>query len=78
MRPRIGLDMRMVDTIETGLGRYARELARRLPALRPEWDFVLIKRPQMAAVNLGRGLNVRETVVPGYLDHPRNLLEALP
>jgi hypothetical protein len=74
MRPRIGLDMRMVDTIETGLGRYARELARRLPALRPEWDFVLIKRPPLAGVNLGHGLNVKETVVPGYLDHPRNLL----
>jgi glycosyltransferase involved in cell wall biosynthesis len=74
MRPRIGLDVRMVDTIETGLGRYARELARRLPSLRPDWDFVLIKRPQLAGVNLGHGANVTETVVPGYLDHPRNLL----
>ncbi|MCU0558957.1 MAG: glycosyltransferase family 4 protein [Desulfobacterales bacterium] len=74
MRPRIGLDARMVDIIETGLGRYARELARRLPALRPEWDFIVIKRPRLARVQLGEGPNVRETLLPGFLDHPRNLL----
>ncbi len=74
MRPRIGLDLRRVDTIETGLGRYARELARHLPTLRPEWDFTLIKRPHLAGVSLGRGPNVTEAAVPGCLDHPRNLV----
>jgi glycosyltransferase involved in cell wall biosynthesis len=67
----------MADTVETGLGRYARELVRRLPSLRPEWDFILIQRPQMAGANLGHPLNVRETMVSGYLDHPRNLLAGM-
>ncbi len=74
MRPRIGLDMRMVDRFETGLGRYARELARHLPALRPEWDFILIKRPLLSGEVLGRAPNVSEVTVSGCLDHPRNLL----
>lgn len=74
MRPRIGLDARMVDTIETGLGRYARELVRHLPSVAPEWDFVVIKRPQLAGQRLAEGANVEERVVPGYIDHPRNLI----
>ncbi|MCU0563258.1 MAG: glycosyltransferase family 4 protein [Desulfobacterales bacterium] len=74
MRPRIGLDMRMVDRFETGLGRYARELARHLPALRPEWEFILIKRPLLSGEVLGRAPNVSEVTVSGCLDHPRNLL----
>jgi glycosyltransferase involved in cell wall biosynthesis len=74
MPPRIGLDVRMVDVIETGLGRYARELVRRLTSLRPEWNFILIKQPCLARVQLGEGVNVEETVVPGFLDHPCNLL----
>ena len=74
MRPCIGLDMRMVDTDQTGIGRYARELARRLPAICPDWNFLLIKRPQMDGVRLGRGPNVKEAVVPGFLDHPHNLI----
>ncbi|MBM4320037.1 MAG: glycosyltransferase family 4 protein [Deltaproteobacteria bacterium] len=73
-RPRIGLDVRMVDTIETGLGRYARELVSRLPALAPDCDFVLIKRPPLAGERLGWAGNVTEAVVPGYLDHPLNLV----
>jgi len=73
MRLRIGLDVRMVDSIETGLGRYARELVRHLPAVAPQWDFVLIKRPLFARERLAPAANIEEAVIPGYLDHPLNL-----
>lgn len=75
-RPRIGLDARMVDLRTSGLGRYARELIRRLPALAPTTDFVIIKRPVMAREALSTAPNVREALVPGLLDHPANLLSA--
>lgn len=76
MRPRIGLDARMVDSVETGLGRYARELVRRLPSVAPEWDFVVIRRPGPVRFEPSGGANVEERVVAGYIDHPRNLLSA--
>lgn len=75
MRPRIGLDARMVDTRTSGLGRYARELIRRLPALAPGADFVIIKRPVISEP-LSTAPNVTEAVLPGLLDHPANLLSA--
>lgn len=77
-RPRIGLDARMVDTQASGLGRYARELVRRLPALAPGADFVVIKRQVMAGERLADAPNATEVVIPGLLDHPANLLSAVP
>jgi glycosyltransferase involved in cell wall biosynthesis len=75
-RPRIGLDARMVDVRESGLGRYARELVTRLPALDPGADYVVLKRPVLADRQLSAAPNVTEVVVDGWLDHPRNLVAA--
>ena len=71
---RIGLDARMVDTKESGLGRYARELARRLPVIDPADEYVIIKRPCMRDQALSESPNATEVLLDGWLDHPRNLL----
>lgn len=75
-RSRIGLDARMVDRSASGLGRYARELVRRLPALAPDADFVVFKRAVLARERLSDAPNVTEVVVPGLLDHPVSLVTA--
>jgi len=42
--PHVAIDLRIADapgTERSGLGRYALELARELPAARPDWSFTI-------------------------------------
>ncbi|HZH03615.1 MAG TPA: glycosyltransferase family 1 protein [Myxococcaceae bacterium] len=51
--PRVVIDLRMVTGGLHGIARYALELARRLPALRPHWDWVGLTGPQGLPGDLG-------------------------
>lgn len=75
-RPRVGIDLRMVEKFQSGLGRYARALAQHIPPLSPEWEFVIIKRPSLALETFSNAQNAREVLVAGCLDHLRNLFSA--
>lgn len=84
MALRIGIDARMAGPVMTGLGRYARGLARHLPPLDPENHYLVIRRgrgriPVDGVDEAGPAYpapNVEEAVVEGDLDQPANLLAA--
>ncbi len=42
-KPTIFLDARAIDFLPYGVGRYAREMATRLPALRPDWHWRILR-----------------------------------
>lgn len=50
---RVLIDLRMVGKQMHGIARYALELARRLPALAPEWEFIGLVGPDGLASALG-------------------------
>ncbi len=75
MSLRIGIDARMVGPVMTGLGRYARELARHLPPLDPGTRYVIIRR-RHAPMPLAVAPNAEEAIVEGDIDQPANLLVA--
>ena len=68
----IGLDARMVGRVPSGLGTYAAQLAKHLPPLDPDNQYVIIRRPGSPGP-LATGDNVREVFVEGDLDQPPNL-----
>ena len=68
----IGLDARMVGVVPSGLGTYAANLARHLPARDAHNTYVIIRRPGSPGP-LATGPNVREVFVQGDLDQPPNL-----
>ena len=41
--PIVLLDARAIDFLPYGVGRYAREMAKRLPALRPHWKWLILR-----------------------------------
>lgn len=43
MAKRVFLDARSIDIWPYGVGRYAREMAARLPLARPEWEWVILR-----------------------------------
>lgn len=51
--PRVLLDLRMVEGPLHGIARYALELARRLPALAPDWEFRALVPPSGLPPGLG-------------------------
>ncbi len=59
---RVFVDARSIDIWPYGVGRYARELAAHLPALRPDWDWIVLRHGaarqerQANAVHLWRPL----------------------
>jgi len=73
MIPVIGLDARMVAPTPSGLGTYARELARALVARDPRTIFVVIRRADSPSP-IVEGANVRDAVIASPLDAPGNLL----
>lgn len=68
----IGLDARMVGSIPTGLGTYARQLARALVARESTHSYLIIRGPASPAP-IAVGRHVEEITLPGDLDTPRNL-----
>jgi len=73
MIPVIGLDARMVGPTPSGLGTYARELARALVARDPRTIFVVIRRADSLSP-IVEGANVRDAVIASPLDAPGNLM----
>ena len=51
--PRVLIDLRMVGNQMHGIARYALELARRLPALVPDWEFTALVGPDRLPSALG-------------------------
>ena len=51
--PRVLIDLRMVGKQMHGIARYALELARRLPALAPDWTFLALVGPDGLPSTLG-------------------------
>ncbi len=50
---KVAIDLRMVQGRLHGIARYALELARRLPALAPNWSFVGLTGPRGLPADLG-------------------------
>lgn len=50
--PCIILDARAIDFLPYGVGRYARELSTRLPALRPDWCWLVLRHSSAPAADL--------------------------
>jgi glycosyltransferase involved in cell wall biosynthesis len=71
---RIGLDVRMIASVPTGLGTYATELARSLTRLDHSNTYVIIRRPESVSP-VASGAHVEDAVVPGDIDTPRNLAQ---
>ena len=69
----IGLDARMVGRVPTGLGTYARQLARALTASDHTNSYIIIRGLDSPGP-IASGPHVQEVALPGDLDTPRNLV----
>ena len=70
-QPTLLLDARAIDFLPYGVGRYAREMAERLPLLRPDWNWLILRHDGAAkqTPRNRRGAKVIYDAMP-YDDYP--------
>ncbi len=72
MTMRVFLDARSVDIWPYGVGRYAREMAARLPLARPEWEWVILRHGEDRIQSNGPMTTLWRNTA--FVDYPRQQL----